>query len=153
MTDLIGDSDLAVLDPGSKRLGECPLPSERDEVIAALLDRIAQHPDVPAVRSVLNREQGDVLAAFAERLASLAVRDPHNGPMHLRRGLLALGLAFGTAPDYRDVMLVLPLLWRSAQILGLDPEHEFTEMGRIVGGLGKQHFDAFITRSEWDRRI
>ena len=68
-----------------------PIPHKRDVEIARVVNRLAQDIEQDRPQTPLKPDQGQALAVFAERMASLAVRD--QDPEHLRRGLLALGLA------------------------------------------------------------
>lgn len=48
---------------------------------------------------------------------------------------------------------MLPLLWRSAEILGLNPEEQFRAAVEAVGGIGREQLLAFTRRSSRDRSI
>lgn len=144
-------ADLAVLAPENNRgYGTWQLPCERDTEIAELLDRLDQPGDLAGLRGLLDTRYSTVLLAFAERMASLARRD--RTPSHLRRGLLAAGLA-ASIGDQREATLVLPLLWRTAEILDLDPAHEFTSINERIGGPGGKQLTAFASRSSEDQSI
>jgi hypothetical protein len=116
-----------VLDPANDAgYGTWRLPAVRDTEIA---DRVAallgQRPLPP-----LEPGPVAVLSAFAERMATLARRT--GDADRLRAGLDAMVLAhLGTAD--RDAIVPLALLWRSAEVLGLDPGEAFVAAERRVG--------------------
>lgn len=70
------------------------------------------------VRSSLGRSRSWALLGWAEGMASLAVREAN--PERLVYGLVALSLVDRSVVDERDVLLILPLYARAAQLLGLD---------------------------------
>lgn len=110
----IDASALAILAVERNRgYGTWPLPHERDFAIARLVEQLARQRPTSPPRSLLEPEHGQVLTAFAERMASLAVRTRSRDT--LRLGLVAAGLAYPVY-EWREVTLVMPLLWRSAQL-------------------------------------
>src|SRR5262249_46769613 len=110
-----------VLDPASnKGYLNRPIPVARDTEIRDLLATASPQ----ALATVLDQSHASVLQAFAERMAALAVR--RHDPDVLRDGIRAVAAAFEVADDEREVLLVLPLLWRSAELLELDPASELT---------------------------
>lgn len=121
------------------------IPHERDGEIARIVDRFARDIEQGCPRAPLNGDQGQALAVFAERMASLAVRD--RDPEYIRRGLLALGLAASVSYDVREEILVMSLLWRSAVLLGIDAAHLFTSIGAVLNGRGGQQLASFAQRS------
>lgn len=143
--------DGCVAPESNRGYGASPLPSERDGEIAALVAYLVEElrPDTPNL--ALEACHAPVLLAFAERMATLAIR--RHSADHLRDGLRAVALAGSVASDPREVLLILPLLWRSAQILGLDPSAEFGAIGRSLAGPGGEQLIAFLSRSEEDRGI
>jgi hypothetical protein len=134
--------DVSVLDPkANEGYIDWPLPSSRDDEIARLIDKL-----VGSAGEGLSPQHGQVLMAFAERMASLARRI--RLPQAIRTGLLSVVLA---APliDRHEGMLVLPLLWRSAEVLGLDPAEEFRSASSYDGG----ELLEFLRRDPSDRTI
>ncbi|WP_422771993.1 hypothetical protein ACN28C_02475 [Plantactinospora sp. WMMC1484] len=118
-----------------------PLPSARDRSIGELVETLRNEDDVARVaRAVATTET--VLGSYAERAAALAVRT--DDPRHVRAGLRAAALMAANA-DPRDVVIALALLWRSAEILLLDPHAEFTAVGRALGDYGRP-LHAFVRR-------
>jgi hypothetical protein len=90
------------------------------------------------------------LLAFAERMASLAVRT--GNPQLVREGLEALAFGAGLV-DIREAILILPLLYQSLRKLDVDATNYFA--GAI--GLGDAQFDSvlreFPNRDEENRSI
>lgn len=136
--------NLAILDPAQNEgYGNWPLPCVRDEeigdLVRALLGPGAVQP---------HARHAPVLLAFAERMATLARRDA--SPEQLRLGLAAAGLAVATG-DPREGLLVLPLLWRSADVLGLDPSAEFRAVAHELDD--GEHLLDFVAREPEDQTI
>lgn len=122
---MVSPPDPAILDPAANAgYLDWPLPSTRDTEIGELL---ATRP-----APELGESSGRVLLVFAERMAALAVRD--RDPDTLRRGLRAAAVAAEVESDSRGVVLVLPTLWHSAGLLGLDRAAEFTAFADQTGG-------------------
>ncbi len=152
MTSDFGPSDLAIVAPEQNQGYEgWQLPCERDREIARIVERLARRPEGLPLPGSLGVRHGHVFVAFAERMASLAVR--RRSAEYLHVGLLAAALAASVSDDPREAILVLPLLWRSAQILGVDPFNEFTTAGNAIGGAGGQQLLDFLSRSQDDRTI
>lgn len=110
---------LAELDERNAGYGNRPLPDPLDEQIAGLVERVTEAPDEvrQAVRAELTQMQGQFLLGYGERMASLAVR--MESAKLLENGLLAIGLA-AEKLYFKDVVLVLTLYERSAELLGVD---------------------------------
>jgi hypothetical protein len=101
-----------------------PLPSSRDSVVESVIRGASQHGQLEQLAAHLDSETATTLAVFGERMASLAVRQ--KSASTLRVGILAIRLA-ASADEHREAVLVLPLLWNSAILLGLDPASEFND--------------------------
>lgn len=142
MTDGTDDLDVLTSTAGQGYL-HWPLPCATDQQIRELVDALVGKDPIE-----LTREQSGVLKTFAERMASLSRFKSDAG--HLRAGLLAAVFATGSE-DGREVLLVLPLLWRSAEVLGLDPAEEFRKAADRTGR-GQFLLD-FTGRSPEDRSI
>lgn len=144
--------DLDILDPKSN-LGYLgwPLPSPRDDEIVALFDQARDNGELVRLAELVRPRQDSVLGAFAERMASLAVRT--GDPTTLRNGLLAAALAI-VAPevDVREVLLILPLLWHSAKRLELDPAAEFEATADLLPPAATA-MRQFVARKPEDQRI
>jgi hypothetical protein len=76
-----------------------------------------------AFRESIDRDRADLLCAWSERVAALAVR--LDSPRPLVLGLVALGLAGES--EGGEALLVAPLHRRSAEKLGTDPARAFDE--------------------------
>lgn len=127
------------------------MPSEWDDKIA---QQIANSLGADVWEEILNKTEKrhwDILLYFAERAATLAVR--RKDPEHLKRGLIAAGLSWTLAPDWRDVLLVFPVLYHAARMLNMDPEQLFHEVGRMFGGEVESEFTKFLQRSEEDKSL
>jgi hypothetical protein len=140
--------DLEILDPSQNEgyLDE-RLPSARDREILDLISGAGKNGRLRELSAHLSGNHVPVLLAFAERMAALAVRN--RDPEMIRRGLLAACLTFAVG-DRRDALLVLPLLWRSAERLLLDPASEFAA---VSDDLGCDELSQFARRDPEDRSI
>lgn len=100
------------------------IPARADErigrAVAAFAD--AAPPVQAAIREAIDDDRADLLRAWSERLASLAVRLESGGP--IVQGLVALSLAEEADPS--EAMLVATLHRRSAEKLDLPAERLFT---------------------------
>lgn len=90
------------------------LPCDRDEEIRLIVEAMCSVSD--SARPVLDRKQGAVLGAYAERMASLAVR--RNARDLLESAIEALGLAFSVSDDPREQIMILELLYDAAVRVG-----------------------------------
>ena len=134
--------------------GPRPIPDPADTRIDALVDAVLADPAWlgPAVAASIDGDPRPfALTAYSERVAARAVRDRR--PADLSRALLAIALAFNGAADWRDVMLFLPLPWRSAELLDADPAALYAQVAELPTGLGTRFVRGFLDRSPADRRI
>ena len=121
MTPILTPRELKILDPYSHPgSGRRPIPSELDEQTTWLLDRVATPENRQALRTELVPHHDMTFLSYAERMAALAVRTKSELP--IRRGLIAAGIAATITTDAREVMLILPLLLHSLDLLGIDPQ-------------------------------
>jgi hypothetical protein len=127
-----------------------PLPNARDSEISDLLEEARSGGQLDELAAELAPSHAASLLCFAQRMSVLAVR--RSDPSLLDRAVVALCLAVETGDDDRDVLLVFPLPWRSAELLGLEPEELFTVS---LDGLakGRDALEAFKRRTPKDRRI
>ena len=130
--------------------GRKELPSPRDGEIRELLVSTADSVQFEQVMLLMPRGADGVLAAFAERAASIAVR--HQDERELRAGLLAAALALALTDEPREVLPVLALLYRAAEMIGHDPRLEFSSANALTGGKATGLVD-FLQRSPEDRSI
>lgn len=147
MSDQDGAPTLEILEP-SQNEGylNWVLPTARDREIENLVISLVESGDDARRPTHLQRR---VLLAFAERMAILARRD--GSPDRLRAGLLAVALTPDGGDDVRDAIPVQGLLWRSAEVLGLDPAAEFLRVAEEVGD--EAGFLEFTTRGPEERSL
>jgi predicted metal-dependent TIM-barrel fold hydrolase len=126
------------------------LPDELDQVLEKVVDALEQSGFVTLLE-IFNARHADVFLAFAERIASLAVRRQSSKDIH--RGLIAVGIAAELTTDIREVILILPLLWRSASVIGLDPSHEFDSVAEELNGEGSALLKSFTRRTAENQSI
>jgi hypothetical protein len=139
--------DLSILtDARNEGYWQQPIPSSRDLEIKALLESSDPEALVEAVRD----EHYSMLRAFAERIASLAVRMKDRGV--LRTGLHAVALS-GLSRGSRDAVVILPLFYHAALELAVDPEEVFTAIGSLVEPEARYLLEGFTKRSPEDRSI
>lgn len=121
------------------------LPAVRDREIA---DRVASELAADPVAE-LDAGNAAVLAAYAERMATRARRT--SDPTHLRAGLDAMVLAHLGVVD-RETVAPLALLWRSAEVLGVDPAVAFLD-AEARAGVRDGALARFADRTPEDRGI
>ncbi|HEX5594567.1 MAG TPA: hypothetical protein VFX61_00880 [Micromonosporaceae bacterium] len=126
-----------------------PMPSERDERITSLVEALRDRPAIEAATRSVAAVGETVLGPYVQRAAALAVRLAT--PRYLRAGLRAAAL-MAANEDPRDVVIVLALLWRSAELLKLDPGAEFNAIARDFGRYGEP-LAAFAARPPETRTL
>jgi len=149
---MLTSRDLDILEPRSNAgyLG-LPLPSPRDAEITAVLGRAMNDGELVQLAELVRGPQTAVLRAFAERMASLAVRIGE--PATLRGGLLSAAVVTAVpGVDGREVLLILPLLWHSARRLDLDPAAEFAATADVFPPAATA-LRQFAARKPEDQRI
>lgn len=127
-----------------------PIPSLIDDKINGIIASFVGY-DNDQLMLIIKEVSGDnarIFGLFAERMASLAVRE--NDITRVRQGLLGL-LIYSQTVDHRDVLLVLSLLYDATIKTSNDPKDIFEEVGSIFG---KADFlKNFLSRSEADKSI
>jgi hypothetical protein len=120
-TDALENLDL----PRGERYYDQRIPSADDSRIGRVLKAFSTaHPVWQAAfREAIDLDRADLLCAWSERMAALAVRLDSARPLVL--GLVALSLADEAADG--EALLVAPLHRRSAEKLGADPFRLFDE--------------------------
>jgi hypothetical protein len=103
--------------------GKEPLSNDLDERIQALMQSVRSREEFAAARSAAGNRAWGMLNAFAERMASIAVRS--SSTSDLRDGLVAVQLALVLTDDYRDVLPTVSLLHRASELIGTDPCRSF----------------------------
>ena len=136
-----------ILEPSRNRgYGRLPIPSGRDEEIAALLES----SEITTLANHVTEAHFAVLRAYAERMASHAVRA--ESPTILRLGLTALGLA-GLAGRSADAVTILPLYYHAARMIGMVPDGLFRTVGEALGGEAETVLDDYLGRSDRDKSL
>jgi hypothetical protein len=122
---------LATLDlPRSEGYYERPIPCAADSRIGRAVKAFTAAPPLwqAAFRESIDFGRADLLCAWSERMAALAVR--LESPQPLVLGLVALSLADESGDG--EAQLVAPLHRRSAEKLDADPERVFDEAAGLV---------------------
>ena len=122
---------LAILDlPRGGGYYERPIPCAADSRIGRAVKAFSDAAPVwqAAFREAIDPHRADLLCAWSEGVAALAVRLDSTRPIVL--GLVALSLA-GEADD-GEALLVAPLHRRSAQKLGADASRLFDEAAGLT---------------------
>ena len=122
---------LATLDlPRSEGYYERPIPCAADSRIGRAVKAFSAAPPVwqAAFREAIDLDRADLLCAWSERMAALAVRLESPRPLVL--GLVALSLADESADG--EAQLVAPLHRRSAEKLGFDASRIFDEAAGLT---------------------
>jgi len=120
------DQVIESLPPGRTYYRE-PLPCFADDQLTRLCHWYMRSSPMErgAFSSSLQRGHGDLLLVFSERMATLAIRE--TSVSRLRCGIVAIGMLGLTTLDFRESLVVLALLHRSAVKLGVDPNALFLE--------------------------
>jgi hypothetical protein len=122
---------LATLDlPRSEGYYERPIPCAADSRIGRAVKAFSAAPPVwqAAFREAIDLDRADLLCAWSERMAALAVRLESSRPLVL--GLVALSLADESGDG--EAQLVAPLHRRSAEKLAADAVRIFDEAAGLA---------------------
>jgi hypothetical protein len=132
--------------------GPAPIPNPRDGEIESLLVKwqSLNSPERSAAAAQINEDQRFTLLAFAERMATAAVR--HKDPSRIHLGLLALGLD-GWKSDWRDNATILCLHYDAATRLAADPGQVFSKAGCLLSEKVSQSFADFLARTDEDKAL
>ena len=127
------------------------IPDQRDTLVEQVLAEIlaGSRADGEAVRSRSTLEDSQVFNAFAQRMAVRAVRDRSTDL--LRMGLLSLAMA--GALDYRENLMVLSLVARSADKLGSSLTSVIDASANLLPERALLRFRDFASWPEADRNI
>lgn len=152
MTATLDPDELEVLNPYTHRgSGLLPIPSELDEQTTRLLDRVATPENRLALRTIFNATHETALTSYAERMAALAVRTKSDLP--IRWGLIAAGIAAVVTTDIREVILILPLLWHSMDLIGIDPQKALAAINDRIDDEAREFLARFASRAPENRTI
>jgi len=148
---MIDDTLLRLGSEYSHGYGPSLLPGKIDEEVESLVDAIAADGgEQSAIVLKMSETHGLVLLAYAERMASLAVRRGENAM--LEKSMAALRIA--SALTYvKEALPVLCLLSNSAKKLGVDVNKFFALTTINLKGELKPYIEAFSNRSDEDRSI
>lgn len=154
-TDLIDAAELVATLRGFDTVGYGgrPIPVPLDSAMTALISRYRALPvDQRTIfRESLQVVDGRALSAYAERMASLAVR---TGSLEtVLSGVIALGLSESTEEDWRETVMVLSVLFRSVEKLGGDPRELFRTAGRVLNAGAAAHLLLYTRRAPENRQI
>ena len=130
--------------------GPSPLPNEIDNEVEQLIDASFRATGGDTLVAELTETHGLVLLAYAERMASLAVRE---GRVDIvSRGMKALHIA-SRLVDEKELLPILALLHNSATMLGAD----WPSLIPATPGFGENRFkescERFLARTDADRSI
>jgi hypothetical protein len=151
--------DLGILRAGDFHgYGHQPLPSGRDAIVGRVVAAIDTAEDFVGIVEALKPARAFVFTAFAERAAALAVRRKSRD--EIRKGLVAVALAYALTDDWRDVLGSLAVLLRAAEILALDSVGEVTAVAHTLTGAATKWGNgpddwllSFAHRREEDRSV
>ena len=132
--------------------GSCLLPSALDQEVQVFVDGLSRGgPPVVALAIAHATEAGQrVLRAYAERMASLAVRQ--GDAMLLQRALVAIVVG-GLYRNEREALLVMPLIEDSAKRIRVQPSVLFEEAAGIVGHPGTANLVLWLGRKSENREL
>lgn len=127
-----------------------PLPSEIDEKISKIITDLITlgQGQLVSILDEVSIDNTRVLGLYAERMASLAVRE--NSVEPIKNGLVAL-LIYARTEDPRDVLLVLSLLHDAAIKTAGKSRKVFEAVGSMFGG--SELVRGFLNRSDEDKSI
>lgn len=142
-------------DPNQRKYngyGPSRLPDARDDEVALFVAEVIEG-GVGAVSQALDRitEPGrDVLRAYAERMASLAVRRKDRG--RLVSGLVALVLG-GLGENRVESLMIMALIEDGAKRIGENLQGIFDEVSAIVGHPATANLMLWASRNASDRSL
>lgn len=127
-----------------------PIASDIDQKLREIFSklRLLKSADLETVFEIITSENARVLELFAERMASLSVRQNRVDPA--KDGLLAL-LICSRAGDSRDIVMILSLLHDAVIKIGGSAREVFRGVSSVLGG--SDLMNEFLERSEEDKAI
>lgn len=132
--------------------GPSPIPNSRDDAVEQFIDRTrsAGPPATAAVTAHASERGRRVLRAYAERMASLAVR--RRDVQLLVRAVVAVVLG-GLDQNALEALMVMPLIENSARLLDADLAAIFEKAADAVGHPGSVNLMLWLTRAPEDRTL
>jgi hypothetical protein len=126
------------------------VPGPRDGEIASLMARIDSPTMLRDLLARVDLPVARILDAFATRMAALAVR--RGDAVWIRHGLIAAQLAM-SAEDAREVLPTYALLYRAAELIGIDAMAYFRELSYLTWGSELETPEEFALRRPEDKAI
>jgi hypothetical protein len=125
-----------------------PIPNDLDQEISTFLEKVHNLPvsGRELIVDVIKQEHTGALVAYAERMATLAVRRGEEDPIRL--GLWAVVLAWREAWDQRDVIRRMGVLFDAARRIGADAVKLVEQAGRRAPGDISEVFFSFARRPD-----
>lgn len=132
--------------------GPSSLPNSRDDLVDKFIDQaVSGGPSAVAGFIKSASESGRrVLRAYAERMASLAVR--RRDARLLVRAVIAVVIG-GLDQNALEALMVMPLIENSAGLLGADLAGVFEQAAAVVGHPGSVNLMVWLTRAPEDRTL
>lgn len=142
---MIDELNLEVLDP-SVNQAYLPqlIPSTRDREISSLLSGVIEGRLVARFARMLQTGHAEVLRAFAERMASAAVRKGDTAI--LRIGFVALLVSWPVS-DSREALTIFPLFYDAMRRLDVDVSSFLESIRESLGEQLVSPFVGFLRRS------
>lgn len=132
--------------------GPRPIPHDLDRKVDQFIEAcLSAAHDERQLLECLPMDAVSVLLAFAERQAALAVRA--KSLELVVRALIAVSVSAEIRGDEREGMLILPLPWHSAELLGADPADVFKSAAAILPASGAAVLLGFSKRSRDDQTL
>jgi catechol 2,3-dioxygenase-like lactoylglutathione lyase family enzyme len=127
------------------------IPSARDVEIAAYLDQTTQHGSAACDQAAtqIGPPYTGTFLAYAERMASLAVRDQN--PQNALHGVLAIALTWRSCADVRPAVPILGLLYDAAKRAGANPDDLFNAAAAASPADVAPVLRDFLTRGDLDQ--
>ena len=129
------------------------IPDPLDEVVGRVVaeHRVAITSGSKTSSLYIGDSDAEVLGVYAQRMAVRAVRE--RSVEDVKLGLISLGMASSSSIDYRENLMVLALVARSAELLGVDFGSLVDETAQCLPSQALEGFRAFARRSVEDRKI
>jgi hypothetical protein len=142
-------------DPAQPRFagyGPSQLPNSRDELVDHFIDQAARGGPAFVAESIAGASEVGrrVLRAYAERMASLAVR--RRDADLLVRSVVAVVIG-GLDQNALEALMVMPLIENSARLLEVDLAGVFEKAAAVVGHPGSVNLMVWLTRAPQDRTL
>lgn len=136
----------------SKDYYKSPIPGELDNKVSQFINLFlnADNIDRRKILRMVDERLSSLLISFAERMASLGVRE--KSVERIRTGLVALLIEdhFG---DWRDSLMRLSPLYHAAGKIGANPDEVFLEVAGLITNSAAISMKEFTARSPDDRSL